>query len=113
MGNFYTNLWPSSVAAGRGMLSSLEQVVTDITAMHAPLFAASLVDWMADSMVASLHHIRSAFWLKDGRWRQWEAYDCVNVDSIHNDGERHIPYVYRRILYIQLKIGNLTDGVVY
>ena len=22
---------------------------------------------------------RSAFWLADGRWRQWEAYDCVNI----------------------------------
>ena len=24
---------------------------------------------------------------------KWEAYDCVNVDSVHNDGERHIPYI--------------------
>ena len=30
---------------------------------------------------------------RDGKWRQWEAYDCVNVDSVHNDGERHIPYM--------------------
>jgi len=22
-----------------------------------------------------------------------QAYDCVNVDSVHNDGERHIPYI--------------------
>mmetsp|Transcript_14855 Transcript_14855/g.47769 ORF Transcript_14855/g.47769 Transcript_14855/m.47769 type:complete len:478 (+) Transcript_14855:1433-2866(+) len=32
-------------------------------------------------------------WLADGRWRQWESYSCVNVDSVHNDGERHIPYL--------------------
>jgi non-lysosomal glucosylceramidase len=30
----------------------------------------------------------------DGRWRQWEAYDCVNIDSVHNDGERHLPYIF-------------------
>ena len=27
---------------------------------------------------------RSAFWLADGRWRQWEAYDCVNVGECFN-----------------------------
>ena len=28
-----------------------------------------------------------------GYWRQYEAYDCPDLDSIHNDGERHIPYI--------------------
>ena len=28
-----------------------------------------------------------------GFWRQWEAFDCPDLDSIHNDGERHIPYI--------------------
>lgn len=27
-----------------------------------------------------------------GSWRQWEAFDCPDLDSIHNDGERHLPY---------------------
>ncbi|XP_019862650.1 PREDICTED: uncharacterized protein LOC109591341 [Amphimedon queenslandica] len=45
-------------------------------------------------LINSLSHVRSAFWLNDGRWRQWEAYDCVNIDSVHNDGERHIPYIF-------------------
>ena len=25
--------------------------------------------------------------------RQYEAYDCPDLDSIHNDGERHVPYM--------------------
>ena len=25
--------------------------------------------------------------------RQYEAYDCPDLDSIHNDGERHVPYI--------------------
>ena len=29
---------------------------------------------------------------QDGRWRQWEAYDCVDLDSVHNDYQRHMPY---------------------
>eukprot|EP00035_Acanthoeca_spectabilis_P015534 m.310465 g.310465 ORF g.310465 m.310465 type:complete len:540 (-) comp16380_c0_seq1:162-1781(-) len=28
-----------------------------------------------------------------GFWRQWEAFDCPDLDSIHNDGERHLPYL--------------------
>ena len=27
------------------------------------------------------------------KWRQWESYSCVNVDSVHNDGERHLAYI--------------------
>ena len=52
---------------------------------------SSLPPWMQDTLINSLHHIRSAWWQRDGSWRQWEAYDCVNVDSVHNDGERHAP----------------------
>eukprot|EP00494_Astrolonche_serrata_P032354 UN32623 len=50
-------------------------------------------EWLRDSLLNTLSHIRSGWWQKNGRWRQWEAYDCVNIDSIHNDGERHIPYL--------------------
>jgi hypothetical protein len=32
-----------------------------------------------------LSHVRSGVYLKDGRWRQYEAYDCQDVDSVHND----------------------------
>lgn len=28
-----------------------------------------------------------------GYWRQWEAFDCPDLDSIHNDGERHLSYI--------------------
>ena len=37
--------------------------------------------------------IRSAFWLKDGRWRQWEAHDCVNI------GECCIQSVVVQLIY--------------
>ena len=62
-------------------------------------FAAALTasptmpTWLGDSLLNSLHHYRSAMWLGDGRWRQWESFSCVNVDSVHNDGERHLAYL--------------------
>jgi uncharacterized protein (DUF608 family) len=55
--------------------------------------ATSLPLWLSDTLINMLSHIRSAWWEENGNWRQWEAYDCVNVDSVHNDGERHIPYI--------------------
>ena len=57
----------------------------------------------------SVSHVRNGYWFsntscplctrsKDPRvsallWRQFEAFDCTDLDSIHNDGERHIPYL--------------------
>ena len=93
VGNYYSTLWESSEAVGLGMLSDLSAVVSDLSALHSPFFSSSLPEWLQDSLVNSLSHIRSAWWTAKGEWRQWEAYDCVNVDSVHNDGERHIPYI--------------------
>jgi non-lysosomal glucosylceramidase len=31
--------------------------------------------------------------MQDGRWRQWEALDCPDIDSVHNDYQRHMPYM--------------------
>ena len=50
-------------------------------------------------MLNSLHHTRSTMWLSQRddkdvpKWRQWESFSCVNVDSVHNDGERHLAYL--------------------
>ena len=74
----------------------------------------TLPSWLGDVLVNSLSHTRDLMWWsacphchvsQDGRvngtldpaeggfWRQYEAYDCPDLDSIHNDGERHIPYI--------------------
>ena len=31
--------------------------------------------------------------LRDGRWRQFESLDCIDIDSVHIDFQREIPYV--------------------
>eukprot|EP00494_Astrolonche_serrata_P029974 UN30241 len=61
--------------------------------MQNTFFDSSLPDWLSDSLVNTLSNIRSAWKTTDGRWRQWEAYDCADIDNVHNDGERHIPYI--------------------
>jgi len=93
LGNYYVHLYNDSKDVGLSMVENLDNVVEHILALHTPFFNSSLPEWMQDILIGSLHHTRSAMWFEDGRWRQWEAFDCVNMDSIHNDGERHIPYI--------------------
>eukprot|EP00927_Polykrikos_kofoidii_P071217 TRINITY_DN67517_c0_g1_i1.p1 TRINITY_DN67517_c0_g1~~TRINITY_DN67517_c0_g1_i1.p1 ORF type:complete len:1064 (+),score=165.60 TRINITY_DN67517_c0_g1_i1:141-3332(+) len=93
VGNFYATQYKDSADAANDMLTNLANTVQDISSLQRPLFESSLPDWLTDTLHNSVSHIRSAWFQSNGAWRQWEAYDCVNVDSIHNDGERHIPYI--------------------
>jgi non-lysosomal glucosylceramidase len=54
---------------------------------------SSLPDWLQDMLVNSLSYWRTGFWVADGRWRQWETFDCNDVDSVHNDFQRELPYI--------------------
>jgi non-lysosomal glucosylceramidase len=94
VGNHYTTLHASSEAAAKSL--DLEATVEAISTLHSVFFdsvpepaspaSGGLPEWLADILVNMLSHVRSAWWEEDGKWRQWEAYDCVNVDSVHNDG---------------------------
>jgi non-lysosomal glucosylceramidase len=80
VGNFYNNLFDNSIAAGRALAGSLESTVGAIESLHSVfLDASSLPTWLSDTLLNMLSHIRSAWWEENGKWRQWEAYDCVNV----------------------------------
>eukprot|EP01064_Diplonema_japonicum_P033224 TRINITY_DN64_c1_g2_i1.p1 TRINITY_DN64_c1_g2~~TRINITY_DN64_c1_g2_i1.p1 ORF type:complete len:965 (+),score=272.99 TRINITY_DN64_c1_g2_i1:68-2962(+) len=93
LGNYYTMYVKDSNDAALTLANDLLPTLKDIAAIHDPVLKSTLPVWMRDTLIGTLHHVRSAMWFHDGRWRQWEAYDCVNVDSVHNDGERHIPYI--------------------
>lgn len=111
-GNYYKNLFGGAAEAAFGKLppagrgTALAEVVGDILSMQQPFHNSTLDPWLQDHLVNSLSHIRTAMWFDScphchktndtrspGFWRQWEAFDCPDLDSIHNDGERHIPYI--------------------
>lgn len=101
VGNHYSSLFASSEEPARALLDD-EEAVADVrnwSAYVAALTRSSLPDWYGDSLLNSLHHTRSAMWLSQHddtgvpKWRQWESFSCVNVDSVHNDGERHLAYL--------------------
>ena len=52
----------------------------------------TLPDWLQDLLVNSHSFWRTGLYLRDGRWRQFEALDCIDVDSVHNDFQRELPY---------------------
>ena len=98
LGAFYGNLFAGSNAVASELADVAEQrrVVGDINAHHAVFLAAprSEPDWLADIAVNSFSHMRNAFHTADGRWRQFEAFDCDDMDSVHNDFQRHLPYLW-------------------
>lgn len=53
----------------------------------------TLPECLQDILLNSLSSLRSGMWMENGRWRQWEAFDCANMDPVHVDFHRIIPYV--------------------
>ena len=49
--------------------------------------------WLQHVLVNGLSFWRRGLYLHDGRWRQFESLDCIDIDSVHNDFQREIPYV--------------------
>lgn len=78
-GNYYQNLFTDSLHVAKEMRDSIPSLAANVSALHKTFLDSSLPEWLSDLLVNSLSHIRTAIWFKDGRWRQWEATDCVNI----------------------------------
>lgn len=117
VGNLYSTLFKSSQDVAQHMRKDLLQSVIDILSWQRPIVGSEprkkrpinemvkdipgaskegkvneLPDWLKDLLVNSMSFWRSGFWTEDGRWRQWEALDCNDIDTIQNDMQRIIPY---------------------
>ncbi|CAF3641209.1 unnamed protein product [Rotaria socialis] len=96
--NYYSLLFNNVTDVGKSLGidktdGQLKIIVKDILTLHNIYFNSSLPDYLVDSLINSVSHMRSAMYFSNGDWRQWEAYDCNDVDSVHNDHQRHIPYI--------------------
>jgi non-lysosomal glucosylceramidase len=109
IGNFYSTLFDSSLGAAQTLDSeaALAQVVADIDAHHRVFVGtvanaaagtvasdSILPEWLADAAINQMSHFRGMIWTRDGRMREFEAFDCPDVDSVHNDYQRHLPYLW-------------------
>ena len=111
IGNFYAaHLHDNASSAAEGMAQRLPNTVQQISGVHKAFFESdSMPAFLQDTLVNSMSNFRSAFMTRDGRWRQWEAYDCVDLDSVHNDYQRHIPYA---VFYPSLVMNTMESGPV-
>ena len=87
--NYYSNL-----------LRNLSPTPQAISAWHASMIIDSnrksvltLPVWLQDVLENGLSFWRSGLYLCDGRLRQFESLDCIDIDSAHNDFQGEIPYV--------------------
>ena len=100
VGNYYSNLFNSSEEVALYLSRYLSSNLQAISAWHSSMIldddsatVQTLPVWLQDILVNGLSFWRSGLYLHDGRWRQYESLDCIDVDSVHNDFQREIPYV--------------------
>jgi len=62
IGNHYAQLWDTSAQVGNELLETMERDIGDIAAFHSTFFDSSLPDYLTDSLVNSVSHVRSAWW---------------------------------------------------
>ena len=100
VGNYYSNIFKSSQEAALYMSRDLASTVQAISSWHSSMILENTTDpaqtlpvWLQDVLVNGLSFWRTGLYLRDGRWRQFEALDCIDMDSVHNDFQREIPYV--------------------
>eukprot|EP01116_Phalansterium_solitarium_P010681 TRINITY_DN2576_c0_g2_i1.p1 TRINITY_DN2576_c0_g2~~TRINITY_DN2576_c0_g2_i1.p1 ORF type:complete len:1038 (+),score=373.87 TRINITY_DN2576_c0_g2_i1:144-3257(+) len=98
VGQYYANIFNSSVQVGATLAdhSSLASIASDLVA-HTSIFAGpetSLPAWLADHFVNQFSHFRNFIYSGDGLMREHEANDCPDLDSVHNDYQRHLPYFW-------------------
>ena len=114
VGNQYAKFYEDAADAAMGnqnytsRSAALADIVDTFSKIHDVFYKSSLPSWLSSQLVNSVSHIRTAMWFSScsgchksndtrlrnsGFWRQWEAFDCPDLDSIHNDGERHVPYI--------------------
>jgi len=114
IGNFYSTLFGDSAATASSLAApgALEQVAADLSAHHAVFAGAgsSLPDWLADVLVNAVSHFRGMIWSRDGRMREFEAFDCMDLDSIHNDYQRHLPYMWLAPQFEAQKLRKWASG---
>jgi non-lysosomal glucosylceramidase len=96
--NYYSLLFNNATSIGLSIGvdkddSQLKVIIKDILTLHNLYFNSSLPDYLIDSLINSVSHMRSTMYFSNGDWRQWEANDCNDVDSVHNDHQRHLPYI--------------------
>ena len=98
LGNGYSAIYTDSAMAAAHLATpaQLQATAAAINAHHEAVASAAspAPEWLKDFLVNSFSHAHMLMWFADGRMRQYEAYSCDDVDSVHNDYQRHNMYLW-------------------
>lgn len=91
-------MWPDSAAVAEELATEakLSSVLADINSHHYAVASPSNPTpvWLKDQLLNQWSHFHMLMWYKDGRLREYEAWSCDDVDSVHNDYQRHLLYLW-------------------
>eukprot|EP01083_Nonionella_stella_P073672 199428_1 len=93
IGQYYSNLYKDSVDVNNFTIRNLQTIVTNTRNWHQLMYNNAYPDYLKDFYVNSPSYlVRTSMYLKDGRWRQLEAFDCDQVEPPHVGYYRKLPY---------------------
>jgi hypothetical protein len=75
VGNGYADVYSSAIDPK--LVGAPRAALPKILQMQRVFANSSLPGWLSDTILNSIGHARSAWWDKDGRFFQWEAFDCT------------------------------------
>ena len=93
IGQFYSNLYKDSEDVNSFAINHLQNIISNTRNWHNLMYNNSYPDYLKDFYVNSASYlVRTSMYLKDGRWRQLEAFDCDQVEPPHVGFYRKLPY---------------------
>ena len=94
----YTTFWPDSAAVAEELATEgkLSAVLADINSHHHAVASPENPTpvWLKDQLLNQWSHFHMLMWFRDGRLREYESWSCDDVDSVHNDYQRHLLYLW-------------------
>ena len=94
-GNYYATLYRNADDVAEKVAGRLEDDWRTMLQWQQMMQTNSLPDWLQDSLINSVATMyKTGMRFRDGRWRQWEAFSCADVDPGHIDFYAVLPYMF-------------------
>ena len=94
-GNYYATLYKNAGDVAESVAGRLSDDWRDLLQWQEVMRDNSLPDWLQDSLINSVATMyKTGMRFRDGRWRQWEAFSCADVDPGHIDFYQVLPYMF-------------------
>jgi non-lysosomal glucosylceramidase len=97
VGQFYSTRFTSALDVSAMYTNDHLVEVATTAAVHTNVWTnkdTSMPTWLSDHMLNQFSHFRNFIYSRDGSMREHEANDCPDLDSVHNDYQRHLPYLW-------------------